>query len=149
MKNWEFCEEQLRKYNLAFAMNNDNHNQISSCESIRCDRCAFSASNQSEPVICDVTKIKWLYQEHKEPAVLTNDEKALCKLFSRGWIARDKDDSLYWYENKPGGKSDLRWTFCNGSYGDLSLRLNKFFPQCKFEFIKWEDEEPWEVKVDD
>lgn len=74
MKNWEFCEEQLRKYNLAFAMNNDNHNQISSCESIRCDRCAFSASNQSEPVICDVTKIKWLYQEHEDLVILNDVE---------------------------------------------------------------------------
>lgn len=146
MKNWEFCEEQLRKYNLAFAMNNDNHNQISSCESIRCDRCAFSASNQSEPVICDVTKIKWLYQEHKEPAVLTNDEKSLCKLLGRGWIARDKDNSLWWYKNRPKEKLDDGWCIPNST---INVKISKYFPQCKFDFIKWEDEEPWEVKVND
>ena len=143
MKNWEFYEEELKKYNLIFAMKD---NQICSCASVPCNRCAF---NMDESRTCNVAKVKWLYQEHKEPIVLTDDEKALCKLFDRGWIARDKDDSLYWYENKPGGKSDQRWTFRNGSYGDLSLRLNKFFPQCKFDFIRWKDEESWEVKVDD
>ena len=142
MKNWEFYEDELKEHSLAFALMN---NKICWCSDISCDECMFYMGSQT----CGEAKLEWLYQEYKEPVVLTEDEKSLCKLLGRGWIARDKDDSLYWYENKPGGKSDLRWTFCNGSYGDLSLRLNKFFPQCKFDFIKWEDEEPWEVKVDD
>lgn len=39
--------------------------------------------------------------------------------------------------------------FYNGLCNSLSCRLNKLFPQCKFDFIKWEDKEPWEVKVND
>ena len=75
---------------------------------------------------------------------MTDDEKALCKLLGRGWIGRDKDDTLYWYENKSKEKGNQIW-IPNG----LSFRLTKIFPQCKFDFIKWEDEELWEVKVDD
>lgn len=141
MKNWEFYEKELRTYGLSFAMED---NQMCSCAFASCDRCAFS---MSESYPCDATRVKWLYQEYKEPVVLTDDEKALCKSFNRGWIARDKDDSLYWYENKPIGKNDQKWLLC--VHNHLSVRLNKFFPQCKFDFIKWEDEEPWEVKVDD
>lgn len=143
MKNWEFYEKELRTYGLSFAMED---NQMCSCAFTSCDRCMFS---MSETYPCDATRVKWLYQEYKEPVVLTDDEKTLCKLFNRGWIARDKDDSLYWYENKPGRKGDQKWALCDGLHNDLSLRLNKIFPQCKFDFIKWEDEEPWEVKVDD
>lgn len=47
---------------------------------------------------CDAARLKWLHQEYKEPVVLTDDEKALCKLFGRGWIARDENGNLYWYE---------------------------------------------------
>lgn len=116
-------------------------NQICSCASVPCNRCAF---NMDESRTCNVAKVKWLYQEHKEPIVLTDDEKALCKLLGRGWIARDEDGILYWYKNKPKEKGAQIWIFSG-----LSFRITKIFLQCKFDFIKWEDEEPWEVKVDD
>lgn len=140
MKNWEFYEEELKRHNLGFAMQG---NQIRSCASVPCDKCAF---NMGESCICDKAKVKWLYQEYKEPVVLTDDEKALCKLLGRGWMARDKNNMLWWYENKPIANNGYAW--CN-SKGGLCNMLNTFFPQCKFDFIKWEDEEPWEVKVSD
>lgn len=142
MKNWEFHEEEVKEYGFTFGMKN---NKIYSCRELYCTECAFYTPG----CLCTNSVMKWLYEEHKEPVVLTDDEKALCKLLGRGWIARDKDDSLYQYENKPRRKSDQKWLVCDGLYNDLSLRLNRIFPQCKFEFVKWEDEEPWEVKVDD
>lgn len=139
MKNWEFYEEELKKYNIAFAMRD---NQIGWCSNTLCSECAFGTN---EGISCSEAKFKWLYQEHKEPIVLTDDEKALCKLFNRGWIARDKNDRLYWYETKPKEKFDYKWRVDYSAYTEIST----FFPQCKFDFIKWEDKEPWTVKVDD
>lgn len=122
MKNWEFYEKELRKYKFAFAMRD---NQICCCLDVACDKCAFDPDITKS---CSEAKMKWLYQEHKEPVVLTDDEKSLCKLLGRGWIARDKNGKLYWFE---------------------IINIDSVFPQCKFDFIKWEDEEPWEVKIDD
>lgn len=140
MKNWEFYEEELKKYGFAFAMED---NQICSCAFVSCDRCMFDMGESNS---CDVPRIEWLYQEYKEPIVLTDDEKALCKLLGRGWIARDKNGKLYWFENKPTNKINAEWiTSITGTI----INIDSVFPQCKFEFIKWGDEEPWEVKIDD
>lgn len=81
----------------------------------------------------------WLYQEHKEPIVLTEDEKSLCKLLGRGWIARNEDNRLRWF--------DANIAIPNTVSNVIDLTLG--FPQCRFDFIKWEDEEPWDVKVND
>lgn len=133
MKNWEFYEGELRTYGINFAMED---NQMCSCAFASCDRCMFS---MSESCPCDATRVKWLYQEYKEPVVLTDDEKALCKLLGRGWIARNKDDRLRWF--------DANIAIPNTVSNVIDITLG--FPQCKFDFIKREDEEPWEVKVDD
>ena len=138
MKNWEFYEKELRTYGLSFAMED---NQMCSCAFASCDRCAFS---MSESYPCDATRVKWLYQEYKEPVVLTDDEKALCKLLGRGWIARDKNDYLHWYERKPY-KDNYTWIRTRQS---RCVNIGDIFSQCKFDFIKWEDEEPWEVPHD-
>jgi hypothetical protein len=137
MKNWEFYEKELKEYNLSFAMKD---NKIYSCRELDCPECAFYRPKCS----CNELTMKWLYQEHKEPIVLTDDEKSLCKLLGRGWIARDNDDdNLYWYEIKPKKKNFSAWLALS------RMCIGMVFPQCKFEFIKWEDEEPWEVKIDD
>lgn len=139
MKNWEFYEKELKKYNFYFAMKD---NQIYQCLNLPCEDCAFYVH---KGISCNETKTKWLYQEHKEPIVLTDDEKTLCNLLGRGWIARDECDYLHWYEHKPY-KGDCTWIRTRQS---RCVNIGGIFPQCKFEFIKWEDEEPWEVKVDD
>ena len=138
MKNWDFHEEELKKYGTAFALKD---NQICSCFDTACEKCAFYMRGGT----CDKHKMEWLYQEHKEPVVLTDDEKALCKLLCRGWIARDEYDDLRWYEHKPY-KGDCKWIRTRQS---RCVNIGGIFPQCKFEFIEWEDDEPWEVQVDD
>lgn len=140
MKNWEFYEEELKKYSLHFAMTD---NKLCSCAELPCQECAFY---RGEACLCDGARIRFLYQEHKEPVVLTDDEKTLCKLLGRGWIARDKNGDLWWYENKVNEKNSSAWVATGTG---LNVNMNRFFPQCKFNFIKWKDEEPWEVKVDD
>lgn len=136
MKNWEFYEEELKNMDLLSLW------KIIKYAFVLCDRCMF---DMGEANSCDVPRMKWLYQEYKEPVVLTDDEKSLCKLLGRGWIARDKNGKLYWFENKPTNKINAEWIT---SIAGTIINIDSVFPQCKFEFIKWEDEEPWEVKVD-
>ena len=138
MKNWEFYEEEIKKYGLYFAMVN---NKVSRCSITICSQCAF----YTECGRNNNNRMKWLYQEYKEPIVLTDDEKSLCKLLGRGWIVRDKDDCLHWHERKPY-KCDCKWIQTRQS---RRVNIGGIFSQCKFDFIKWEDEEPWEVKIDD
>ena len=142
MKNWEFYEEELKKYSLHFAMTN---NKLCSCAELPCQECAFY---RGEACLCDGARIRFLYQEHKELVVLTDDEKALCKLLGRGWLARDRDGKLLWFNIKPTEKTSLKWIVKSLDLYFYAI-ITKVFPQCKFDFIKWEDEEPWEVKVDD
>lgn len=133
MKNWEFYEKELKEHNIVFAMRD---NQICWCSEISCNECMFY---MNYPRDCNKAKTEWLYQEHKEPIVLTEDEKSLCKLLGRGWIARNEDNRLRWF--------DANIAIPNTVSNVIDLTL--VFPQCKFEFIKWEDEEAWEVKIDD
>lgn len=137
MKNWEFYEKELKKYNLAFALKN---NQIYGCAKVSCGKCAF---NMGESRTCDAAKVKWLYQEYKKSVILTEDEKSLCKLLGKGWIARDANGCLWWYEFKP-----RKYLFIWMSVGTNS-QVRVIFSQYKFDFIRWEDEEPWEIKIDD
>lgn len=100
MKNWEFHREGLEKYFFVFGMKKDN--KMCWCSEMYCNECIFNKKNP--PYDCNKAKIEWLYQEHKEPIVLTDDEKTLCKLLGRGWIVRDKNNRLYWYGDKPKQK---------------------------------------------
>ncbi len=125
MKNWEFYEEEI-KNNPAFAVVDG---KVVECIPPNCHKCSI------KNIRCCDERIKFLYQEHKEPVVLTDDEKALCRLLGRGWIARDKNDTLWWYQDNPPTKqTNDRITWCN--IGGLCTMIHKLFPQCKFDFIK-------------
>ncbi len=138
MKNWDFYGEQVRE-NPYFAY---TKRKIRPCTLTECSECDFFWEDDD----CASCRIKFLYQDYKEPIVLTDDEKALCKLLGRGWIARDKNGDLYWHFANPL-KTSMYWGSKNAEYIPI-LPIHTIFPQCKFEFIKWEDEEPWEVPHD-
>ena len=53
------------------------------------------------------------------------------------WIARDRNDCLYLYTNKPKKSSDRYWHSEKGDVLDISALA---FPE-----VKWEDEEPREL----
>ena len=80
---------------------------------------------------------KELLWERKEKPQLTEDEKAILRNVPQyyKWIARDGNGVVCLYPDKPH-KSKTIWD----SYGAL-------FPfHHLFQFIKWEDEEPYSIK---
>lgn len=65
-----------------------------------------------------------------------------------GYLVREQDGSLFWFENKPV-KSRVNgiWKIDldNTNEPNHFVCLSNIFPQCKFDFIKWEDEEPYKI----
>ena len=82
---------------------------------------------------------KELLWERKEEPKLTEDEKAILRNVPKDykWIARDENGSIYLYKRKPN-KGSYSW----GMWSEISL-----FPfDHIFQFIKWEDEEPYLIE---
>lgn len=82
---------------------------------------------------------KELIWERKEKPKLTEDEKAVLKALLKEkykWIARDKNGCLYVYASKP----EKVITIWEGS-GLPMMPFNHLF-----QFIKWEDEEPYSIE---
>ena len=82
---------------------------------------------------------KELLWERKEKPQLNEDEKAILKVLLKEkykWIARDKNGCLYVYASKP----EKVITIWEGS-GLPMMPFNHLF-----NFIKWEDEEPYLIE---
>lgn len=86
---------------------------------------------------CDGTL---LWERPREMHELTSLEKELLKYFLNGYsyIARDSDNDLYIYSNKPT-KSVEYW-----GNTDYAKKLY-IFQDDLFKFIKWEDDEPYSI----
>ena len=102
-----------------------------SCTGISCDECA------------EITK-QWLEQEYKEHVKLTRNEKAILESLDNkwSWIARDECNSLGVYSVAPVKGVDVRYWVLR-TEGDFES-LNAF--KHLFQFIKWEDEEPYSIE---
>lgn len=86
------------------------------------------------------TVMKWLLAEYQEPIRLTHDEYVILKNIPSDykWIARKRDSVLcvIWKGGNKPHKEESWWT---GLYHEIHLFINLF------QFIKWEDEEPYEI----
>lgn len=81
---------------------------------------------------------KELLWERKEKPQLTEDEKVILRNLPKEykWIARDLSGMVYIYAQRPIKESCL-WS---GDFGGLMLPFDHLF-----QFIKWEDEEPYSI----
>ena len=88
---------------------------------------------------CNIRTAEWLEQEYQEPITLTDDEKVILKNIPRKyeWIARDKNGRLYLYLQKPQ-KLKTYWK-------SSSLEFEFSIYDDLFQFIKWEDENPYNI----
>lgn len=100
---------------------------------------------KSDCFVCDLWKnkdeiLKILLSEHKEKPKLTDDEKAILKSLPKNWkyMLRNYNNKLFLTESKPKRKDVCYWDY-KGSCYDLDIFGHLF------QFIKWEDEEPWNI----
>ena len=86
---------------------------------------------------CENRELLW---ERKEKPKLTEVEKTILENIPKEYkyIARDEDEELYIYEEKPR-KVEEAWQW-GGLYVDFGL-FNHLF-----NFIKWEDDEPNKIE---
>jgi hypothetical protein len=137
MLNAEYYKEKIKKVGLAFGFVNG---EIVPCSETACNECDF----QRDVVTgCSLKTVEWLISECKEPVTLTAKEKHFAECLIDGFVARDKNNDLYWFKVMPEKtgeawmhKSNTRLSKING------VDMFSFNP---FPFIKWEDEEPWAV----
>ena len=80
--------------------------------------------------------------ERKEKPKLTDDEKAILRNINENyvWIARDNDGMLFVFTVKPF-KMDYYWK-CEYEVDECCVYLFDHL----FQFIKWEDEEPYFIE---
>lgn len=119
----ENCEDDFNCYLSRIATNpNDNKNI---CRVVTCSECVrLSLMN--------------LLEEYKEPIKLTKFEYEYLKFAKENgynFITRDKDNRLYGTSEKPK-KYNITWA-SNSAYIAMFKSM--------FKFVKWEDEEPWDI----
>ena len=115
--------------------------EITFCDRFKCDMCKFNDSTGEKS--CRTKRYEWSESEYVEKPTITSREKNFLDalLSSCKYIARDINNDLYIYYNKPRRNSmnmNEYWITDDSNcfyvsrdmYGDM------------FNFIKWEGE-PW------
>ena len=117
----------------------DKDNKFCLKENETCEDCKFSNN-----INCGKAKVEWLLAEHKEQPTITSNEKKFLEILDGRYkyIARDKDRELCAYELKPR-KISTCWDNANDIWTSLYIR---YLEHVYFDFIKWEDDEPWAVE---
>ena len=146
MTNYEFYKEEIEmryRNEQSFALTKQGC--IVTCSFIDCKGCMFSCDNnnhETRGLHCGDRKMIWAVQEHVEKPKLTKQERKFCELLEGEdiWFARQRNMTMPTiFIHKPY-KTVTCW------HGDTiqSCELRKYC-NARFEFIKWEDEEPWSV----
>lgn len=104
------------------------------CFYTNCYNCGFCNNTRS----CNKVRFEWFYSEHEEKPKLTKRERKLCEALETGWIAANKSGKVYWYNRLPI-KGDNAYVNCGKS---MYISGAGF----QFDFIDFEDEEPWMVE---
>ena len=117
---------------------------------IACNGGVIAVTKDNKVVCCrDINceheaTMRWAESEYveKKPIITSREKNFLdaLLLLSNCYIARDEDNSLYVYYDKPirGNKLWISDYACHDLPKDMYGSM--------FDFIKWEDEEPWNVE---
>lgn len=142
MKNFEVYEDKIKEYDYDFAAKNG---EVIKCYGT-CKSCDFGINNSGN---CKYNQIKWLYEEYKKPKIkISLATKYFLESLNEKykWIAKDKNNSAWCYENKPEKctqDENKRWTvYGRGNITGFRDVLKKEL----FDFLSWEDEEPTNIK---
>lgn len=108
--------------------------EIACCSSIHCGECLFYTDTTG----CRSAFKLWCNEEYHEEKRFTLEEIQLIRLLDTiKYVARDKNGYLYGYTHKPR-KSDDIWVLGGGEFCKIHIATTI----CKFEDIKFDDEEP-------
>ena len=130
MKNFE-------KYITNFGAMVENH--IEECKRKGfCNRCIFKEVCKRK-----LNAVEWLLAEYKEPIQLSHDEYVILKNVSERfkWIVRHDSGGYLWlFVNRPTKEGYCTWIDLE-EYDDEHFDVFNHL----FQFIKKEDEEPYEI----
>lgn len=103
------------------------------CTCLSCVDCLFNGC-------CHPKKIRWLYEEAVEPApTLTVKERAFCEIVQSGYIARDRDESLWVFSESPY-EHDGIWTFEDENAYLINITREVF------KFIDYKSRKVWSIE---
>lgn len=119
-------------------------NKIAYCSNISCESCMFDGCGKhiGRSQACSDRLREWAESEYVEKPTITSREKKFLNMLlpKSKYIARDENDKLYVYTEKP--KRVIGYWGCpDGSY-----QISADIFGNMFDFIKWEDEEPWRIE---
>lgn len=109
-----------------------------------CEKIKQCPKDNGYSTTCYECVANWLKAEYKKEIKLTEAERAILESINKDykWIARDKSGVLYVYENKPYKVMEYdNWD--ENDNGEIE-KLGVF--NHLFQFITWEDEEPYNIK---
>lgn len=114
-------------------------NKVVCCNDINCEQCLFYKTNYYESYCDYEATMRWAESEYVEKHTITSKEKKFLDLLlpNYKYIAREKNGFLLVYTEKPI-KILETWGLANCAL------MNMF--DIKFDFIKWEDEDPWSIE---
>lgn len=123
-------------------------NKIVYCSDISCESCMFDSCGKyiGRSQVCLDRLREWSESEYVEKPTITSKEKAFLGLILSKWkyLARSEDKSLCVFDSLPIKEED-DWYIENISMCDYCYYSKKLFGDM-FNFIKWEDEEPWSIE---
>lgn len=120
-----------------FAVSKDKQNIVGRCDGIECKNCIFD----DDECAYNLSRMKWLLSEYKEPIKLTRLEFEILKWLDKGgykFIVRSPSDNLMAHDSIP--KKVLNGWISENRYKTLTS-FNDLL-----HFIKYEDEEPTSIK---
>lgn len=137
MTNREFYKDKLLDIVCAgdcFGVNKINSQPVP-CGELHCGKCVFSISDS-----CIKNRVAWCNKKYIKRLKLTENEKKFLDILNPDmkYIARDKDLRLFVFKEKPKKRGNT-W----GEIIAFDEYINEKHFKRMFEFIKWEDEEPW------
>lgn len=120
-------------------------NKVVYCSNIPCESCMFCGEHIGRSQTCSDRLREWSEAEYIEKLTITSIEKNfLYSLLSNcKYIARDFNNDLYIYYNKPRRNSmNKSWITDDSNYFYVSRNMYGDM----FDFIKWENEKPWSIE---
>lgn len=91
-----------------------------------------------------IAKIQDFVFPYQKTPKLTKKERLFCELMGRGYFARSAAGTLWWCEEKP--EKDMTFNAWRCDDENPSMPVVVWATKTCFDFIQWEDSEPWAVE---